>query len=104
MHIIDKKFLSRISLPKVWGDVCVCYTQIMVLTLSNIHLCESISFGNLVYLIKTKSFFYKLFHLIFTGRKSGKGCFIYEKGSKERLENPEVADIISKFSLVPKIE
>lgn len=38
------------------------------------------------------------------GRKSGKGCFIYEKGSKERIENPEVADIISKFMLVPKIE
>lgn len=38
------------------------------------------------------------------GRKSGKGCFIYEKGSKERIENPEVADIISKFMLVPKIQ
>nr|CAG4649110.1 EOG090X01G2 [Scapholeberis mucronata] len=38
-----------------------------------------------------------------TGRKSGKGFFVYEKGSKgERPVCTETMDIIKKFSLTPK--
>ena len=37
------------------------------------------------------------------GRKSGKGFFVYEKGSKgERPVCTEAIDVLKKFSLVPK--
>ncbi|XP_023682312.1 hydroxyacyl-CoA dehydrogenase trifunctional multienzyme complex subunit alpha a [Paramormyrops kingsleyae] len=35
----------------------------------------------------------------FKGRKSGKGCFIYEKGSKKKKVNPGVEEIVKKFKL-----
>lgn len=38
----------------------------------------------------------------FLGRKSGKGIYIYQKGSKNRDVNPEVLDIIKRYSLQPK--
>ncbi|XP_071117488.1 trifunctional enzyme subunit alpha, mitochondrial-like [Haliotis cracherodii] len=39
----------------------------------------------------------------FLGRKSGKGCYVYEKGSKERPENEEAKKIIQKYHLEPKL-
>ncbi|GFR94904.1 fatty acid oxidation complex subunit alpha [Elysia marginata] len=33
------------------------------------------------------------------GRKAGKGVYVYEKGSKDRPENPEALEIIKNFSL-----
>nr|MBE5726424.1 mitochondrial trifunctional protein alpha subunit [Cucujiformia] len=38
----------------------------------------------------------------FLGRKSGKGIFVYEKGSKSREVNSEGLEIIKKFSTQPK--
>jgi hypothetical protein len=38
----------------------------------------------------------------FTGRKSSKGCFIYEGASKNRDTNPGTLDILSKYKVEPK--
>nr|NVI75890.1 mitochondrial trifunctional protein alpha subunit [Cucujiformia] len=38
----------------------------------------------------------------YLGRKSGKGIFVYEEGSKSREVNPEGLAIIKKYSLQPK--
>ncbi|KAL3316280.1 hypothetical protein Ciccas_005074 [Cichlidogyrus casuarinus] len=37
------------------------------------------------------------------GRKTGKGIFIYEKGSKSRPENPDVLALFDKYRIEPKI-
>lgn len=36
------------------------------------------------------------------GRKSGRGIFIYEKNSKTRELNPDVLDVLKKYSIEPK--
>lgn len=36
------------------------------------------------------------------GRKSGKGIFLYEKGSKNRDINPEALNVLKKYSTEPK--
>lgn len=38
----------------------------------------------------------------FLGRKSGKGLFIYEKGTKNRDMNMDAIEIIKRYSLEPK--
>nr|NVI75882.1 mitochondrial trifunctional protein alpha subunit [Cucujiformia] len=38
----------------------------------------------------------------FLGRKSGKGFFLYEKGSKSREVNQEGLDIVKRFAVEPK--
>lgn len=38
----------------------------------------------------------------FLGRKSGKGVYVYEKGSKKRPENEEAKQILEKYKLTPK--
>nr|NVI75845.1 mitochondrial trifunctional protein alpha subunit [Cucujiformia] len=38
----------------------------------------------------------------FLGRKSGKGMFIYEKGSKRKDVNAEGLEIIKRYSIAPK--
>ncbi|KAJ8866165.1 hypothetical protein PR048_033689 [Dryococelus australis] len=38
----------------------------------------------------------------FLGRKSGKGCYVYEKGTKNRDVNEAVLDIMKKYALEPK--
>lgn len=35
------------------------------------------------------------------GRKSGKGCYIYQPGLKTREVNPELGDILEKYKLTP---
>ncbi|XP_075879311.1 hydroxyacyl-CoA dehydrogenase trifunctional multienzyme complex subunit alpha b [Nelusetta ayraudi] len=37
----------------------------------------------------------------FMGRKSGKGCYIYQPGLKTREVNPELGDILEKYKLTP---
>lgn len=36
------------------------------------------------------------------GRKSGKGCFVYEKNSKSREINTDAMTIMQKYKLEPK--
>lgn len=36
------------------------------------------------------------------GRKSGKGCFVYEKGVKERPVNPGAEEILKKYKVEPR--
>uniref|UniRef100_A0A2I4CL94 Trifunctional enzyme subunit alpha, mitochondrial n=1 Tax=Austrofundulus limnaeus TaxID=52670 RepID=A0A2I4CL94_AUSLI len=37
----------------------------------------------------------------FKGRKSGKGCYIYQEGRKDKDVNPEMRDILEKFRMTP---
>lgn len=35
----------------------------------------------------------------FKGRKSGKGCYVYQPGSKVKEVNPDIGDILEKFKM-----
>lgn len=35
------------------------------------------------------------------GRKSGKGWFLYEEGSKDKPENPQALEILKQFHIPP---
>ncbi|KAG8013185.1 Trifunctional enzyme subunit alpha [Nibea albiflora] len=37
----------------------------------------------------------------FKGRKSGKGCYIYQPGLKTREVNPDIGEILEKYRLIP---
>uniref|UniRef100_A0A3B3WGF4 Trifunctional enzyme subunit alpha, mitochondrial n=1 Tax=Poecilia mexicana TaxID=48701 RepID=A0A3B3WGF4_9TELE len=37
----------------------------------------------------------------FKGRKSGKGCYIYQPGRKGKDVNPDIGDILEKFKITP---
>ncbi|KAJ4938818.1 hypothetical protein JOQ06_028284 [Pogonophryne albipinna] len=37
----------------------------------------------------------------FKGRKSGKGCYVYQPGLKTKDVNPEIGDILEQFKLTP---
>uniref|UniRef100_A0A1A8PWT5 Trifunctional enzyme subunit alpha, mitochondrial n=1 Tax=Nothobranchius rachovii TaxID=451742 RepID=A0A1A8PWT5_9TELE len=37
----------------------------------------------------------------FKGRKSGKGCYVYQPGRKAKDVNPEIGDILEKFRMTP---
>ncbi|XP_061600384.1 hydroxyacyl-CoA dehydrogenase trifunctional multienzyme complex subunit alpha b [Cololabis saira] len=37
----------------------------------------------------------------FKGRKSGKGCYVYQAGSKAREVNPDIGDVLEKFKMTP---
>uniref|UniRef100_A0A3B3Q760 Trifunctional enzyme subunit alpha, mitochondrial n=1 Tax=Paramormyrops kingsleyae TaxID=1676925 RepID=A0A3B3Q760_9TELE len=37
----------------------------------------------------------------FKGRKSGKGCYVYQAGTKHREVNPELGSIVEKFKMAP---
>jgi 3-hydroxyacyl-CoA dehydrogenase len=39
---------------------------------------------------------------VIVGRKSGKGCFIYEKNSKSREVNADAMTILQKYKIEPK--
>ena len=41
--------------------------------------------------------------MYFSGRKSGKGLYIYEAGVKERAENTGASDIIKKYHMESKV-
>lgn len=35
------------------------------------------------------------------GRKSGKGCYVYQPGLKSREVNPEIGEILEKYKIAP---
>ncbi|KAE8290184.1 Trifunctional enzyme subunit alpha, mitochondrial TP-alpha Long-chain enoyl-CoA hydratase [Larimichthys crocea] len=37
----------------------------------------------------------------FKGRKSGKGCYVYQPGLKTREVNPDIGEILEKYRLIP---
>ena len=38
-----------------------------------------------------------------SGRKSGKGCYIYEKGVKDRPVNTGAMELMEKYAVTPKV-
>ena len=41
---------------------------------------------------------------LFSGRKTGKGIFIYDSNSKDRPLNSEAEEILKKYHIPPKVE
>lgn len=46
--------------------------------------------------------YFNLTSISILGRKSGKGCYIYTTGSKDRDVNPGAEAILKKYTLIPK--
>lgn len=38
---------------------------------------------------------------VLPGRKSGKGCYVYQPGIKAKDVNPDVLEILEKFRMTP---
>ena len=41
--------------------------------------------------------------IVYLGRKSGKGLYVYEMGSKDRPENPGAVDLLKKYKAEPRV-
>lgn len=46
-------------------------------------------------------FLWVFFFFLFLGRKSGKGCYIYQPGLKTKEVNPDIGEILDKYRLKP---
>lgn len=54
----------------------------------------------LIYILKQKVYF--IIHYFFIGRKSGLGCYVYVKGSKDKDTNQDLLTLLKKYELVSK--
>lgn len=42
-----------------------------------------------------------VFIINFLGRKSGKGCYVYQPGLKSKEVNPDIGEIMEKYKMTP---
>lgn len=46
-------------------------------------------------------FFMGVFIFNSLGRKSGKGCYVYQPGLKSKEVNPDIGEILEKYRMTP---